>query len=87
MKIKQNYVLRNVADHYIVVPIGEEAVHFNGIISLNKSGKILYDKLIAGAIKKDLVSLLMTTYDVEEKEAIKDVDDFIKTLDSKNMLE
>lgn len=87
MKIKKNFILRSVAEHYIVIPIGEEAVHFNGIITLNKSGQLLYEKLINGADKKDLISLLMTTYEVSEYEASQDVDDFVKKLESKNVFE
>ena len=87
MKIKTNYILRTVADHYIVVPIGQEAVNFNGIITLNKSGKLLFEKLMDGAEKRELAHLLLCTYKVSEAEALKDVDDFIKTLEDKNIFE
>jgi hypothetical protein len=36
MKIKNNYVLRTVANEHIVVPIGTEAVNFNGVLSLKQ---------------------------------------------------
>lgn len=87
MKIKKDYILRNVADHYIVIPTGQEAVDFNGIITLNKSGKLLFDALIKGADKKKLITILTETYEVKKIDAEKDVDSFIKTLTSKNVLE
>lgn len=87
MKIRSTYVLRSVADHHIVVPIGQEAVNFNGIMTLNKSGKLLFESMKLGADIKDLVSLLVETYEVDEIEALKDVKEFIKILESKHVFE
>ena len=42
MKIKENYMLRKVADCYVVVPIGEAVAEFNGMINLNEVGAFLW---------------------------------------------
>lgn len=87
MKIKSEYVLREVADEMIVVPTGSEAVNFNGIISLNKSGARLFRLLNEEQTKSDLVSFLLNTYDVSEEKAIKDVELFIEKLERHHILE
>lgn len=87
MKIKQDYMLRHVADHHIVIPTGQEAVHFNGIITLNNSGKLLFETLMNGAEKADLITCLTDAYDVDAEQAEADVDTFLETLRSKNVLE
>ena len=46
MKIKNNYILRTVAGQHLVVPVGEEGVNFNCIITLNNSGKLLFEELL-----------------------------------------
>ncbi len=35
MKIKDGFILRNVAGNNVVVPIGQATIDFNGMISLN----------------------------------------------------
>ncbi len=38
MKIKEDFILRKVADSYVVVPVNDMTVDFNGIINLNETG-------------------------------------------------
>ena len=39
MKIKENYVMREVAGQAIVIAIGEESERFKGMINLNRTGR------------------------------------------------
>ncbi|MDD3127448.1 MAG: PqqD family protein [Candidatus Izemoplasmatales bacterium] len=86
MKIKEGYVLRTVAGEHIVVPIGNEAVNFNGILTLNNSGKLLWEALIAGSDIKGLTTKLMEIFVVEETVAYHDVLAFISKLRTHNIL-
>ncbi|MFW5838883.1 MAG: PqqD family protein [Bacillota bacterium] len=86
MKIKSAYVLRSIADEHIVVPTGQEGVNFNGVLTLNNSGKLLFETLQKGANTNTLVDVLMDHYDVDEKTALHDVQQFIKKLDSKAII-
>lgn len=38
MKIKSGFAKRNIAGSEIVVPVGNKAMEFNGMITLNESG-------------------------------------------------
>ena len=38
MKISENYIMREIAGEYIVVPTGRAAMDFKGLISLNDVG-------------------------------------------------
>ncbi len=87
LKIKPGYVLRTVANQHIVVPTGEASVRFNGVITLNDSGKMLFEALKKGATQADLITTLTNAYDVDEAEAKKDIDAFLKTLEQKDVLE
>ena len=42
MKLNKNYVLRPVADTWVVLPLGAEAINFNGMLTLNNSGAMLW---------------------------------------------
>ena len=38
MKLKENFVLRQVAGSYAVLAVGAASVDFNGMLTLNESG-------------------------------------------------
>lgn len=87
MKIKEGFLLRNVAGNHVVVPIGEATVDFNGMMSLNETGAFLFEKLIEGTNKEQLIEDLMSAYDVDRELAIKDVEDFIRKVEREDLFE
>jgi len=87
MKIKKDFVLRTVAGQHLVVPVGQEAVNFNGVVTLNNSGKLLFEAMQENIKKEELVKLLLDKYDVTEEQALKDIDEFIKILNTKKLIE
>ncbi|NZA39789.1 PqqD family peptide modification chaperone [Eubacterium callanderi] len=78
MRIKEGYMLREAAGETVVVPFGEEALNFQGIISLNETGALLWKELEQGCEKKDLVQALLDEYEVDTETAEKDVNEFLK---------
>lgn len=87
MKIKSGFMLRTVADNYIVVPVGEASKQFNGMITLNETSAFLWNFLMKGTTEEKLVDELMKTYDVSREIAIKDVKSFISELEKINVLD
>ena len=87
MKIKAGYVLREVADQIIVVPTGQAAINFNGVITLNKSGKLLWETLTNNVSFDDLVNVLLEKYEVSKEQASRDVLEFSETLRKHNILD
>lgn len=80
MKRKDGFIMREVADSWVVVAIGEESKHFNGIVKMNDTSALLFQALENERKKEDLIHTLMETYEVEEEKAAKDVDQFCQTL-------
>lgn len=87
MKIKAGYVLREVADQIIVVPTGQAAINFNGVITLNKSGKLLWETLTNNVSFDDLVNVLLEKYEVSKEQASRYVLEFLETLRKHNILD
>lgn len=87
MKIKDGYLLREVAGNIIVVPVGEAAMNFNGLISLNETGAFLWKLLENDVEPKFLLSELMKEYDVDEEQAKKDITDVLNKLYSAGVLD
>lgn len=86
MKIKENYVLKKLAGKNIVVPIKEEAVNFNGILTLNETSAFLFEKLKQETSVEDLVKDLTKTYEVSEEIAKKDILLFVDMLKEKGLI-
>jgi hypothetical protein len=40
MKIKKDFMLREIVGTWIVVPLGERVVDFNGMVTLNETGAL-----------------------------------------------
>ena len=66
MKIKKDFILRKVADSYVVVPVGKMTLDFNGIINLNETGAFLFGLLQDGADREELIAKMLEEYDVTE---------------------
>ena len=80
MKLNKNFVLRKVADFWVVLPLGEKTLEFSNMVNLNETGALLWQKLEQDADKTALVSALLEEYDVSEAQAAADVDCFLTKL-------
>ena len=87
MKIREGFLLRNVAGNNVVVPIGHATLDFNGMMSLNETGAFIFSKMLDGTTKEQLIEDLISEYEVEREIAQKDVDDFIKKVEGEGLLE
>lgn len=80
MKIKQGFLLREVAGSYLVVAVGEAVKEFKGIINLNETGAFLWRLAEKGTTKEEMLKELLNEYDVDEKTAAEDIDKFTDKL-------
>jgi hypothetical protein len=88
MKIKKDYVIKTIGEDIVVVPIKDEAISFNGIITLNKTGKFLFESLQKQDLsKEELLESILETYDVSEEKASQDIDVFIKKCKKQGLME
>lgn len=87
MKIKNNFVLRTVAGQTIVAPIGDAAISFNAMISLNESGTFLWKALETETTEEQLVAALLDEYEVSEDVALADVSAFLNKMREAKLLD
>lgn len=87
MRLKEGYLLRELAGETIVVAVGEAARHLQGVIRLNGSAAVLWRRLEAGGTRDELVAALHETFDATPEDAGADVDRFLDLLDERGLLE
>ena len=79
MKLKDGFVLRTVAGETVVLPTGG-VTNFDMMITLNDTGKFLWERLTVGAEEAELVNALLAEYDVTEELAAQSVSAFVARL-------
>ena len=86
MKIEKEYILREIAGDYIIVPVGAAALEFNGMITVNETGAFLWEKLREGMTREELLHAMLEEYEVSEKEAEADIQEFLQMLQENKIL-
>lgn len=87
MKIKKDYVLREVAGTHVVLPFGRANLSLNGMLTLNETAVVLWRMLENDTSCDQMVAALTKEYMVSTEDAGKDVEEFISTLKQINCLE
>lgn len=87
MKINKEFILREIAGDYVIVPVGETAVQFNGMISVNETGAVLWKCLQEETDLEHMVQALTSEYDVSTDTAERDAEEFIALLRQHGILE
>ena len=80
MRINKEYVLREIAGDYIIIPVGATALEFNGLITVNEVGVTLWNMLQEEVTVEDLVQGVLAEYDVQEEVAREDIQEFLDEL-------
>ncbi len=86
MKLKSGFILRNVAGHSIVVPVGAQTVDFNCMITLNDTGAFLWQQLQEERSMQELTDALLAEYEVDTATAEADVASFVEQLQQAELL-
>ncbi len=87
MKIKENFMLRKVADTYVVVPVGPASADFRGMINLNEAGAFLWKLLEVETTEEEVLAKFLEQYEVDEETAKNDIAAFISELKDSNLFE
>lgn len=80
MKLKHEFVVREVAGETLLVPVGTATLSLNGMLVLNECGKFLWEHIPNAEAEEDLVNRLLDEYEVDRQTAAQDVKEFLETL-------
>ncbi len=87
MKLKNKYVIRNVADKAVAIAIENGAEQTDSVITLNSTGAFIFSLVNEGLSPEEIASKFFDEYDITKENAQKAVEDFIQSLKEKNLLE
>ena len=85
MKIKDGFVLQEVAGDTVVLPV-DATLNMNMMITLNETGAFLWKQLETDSDEAALVATLLAEYDVDAETAASCVAAFVKKLSDNGFL-
>ena len=80
MKGNKDFLLREVADSLVLVPVGDAARRFPGMIRLNETGRLLWELLQQEQTPESLTEALLSRFEVSREQAAADVNAFLERL-------
>lgn len=87
MKVEKEFVLREIAGDYVIIPTGRTVLSFNGLITVNEIGAFLWGLLQQDVTMEELVAKTLDEYEVDEETAREDIQEFLDTLVNGGILE
>lgn len=87
MKIKGEYILRDVVGENVLIPVGETALEFNGMIIINSTGAFIWKAIVEGSSKEEILKKMAETFEVTAEKAGQDIEEFLELLKDKGFIE
>ena len=84
--MKNNFLLREIAGEFLLIPLGSSSKQFNSIITMNETGAFIWRLLEKGMSVQEVAKALTEDYDVSFDKAVSDTDKFINELKRKSIL-
>ena len=87
MKIREGFVLRQVADSWMAVPVGSMAGKIHGLVALNETAADIWNILQDDHTGEEVVEILAMNYDEKKEVLAESVHAFLRELEEQEMLE
>lgn len=87
MKIKEGFVMREVAEQAVVIAVGEASKTFHGMINLNGTGKLIWEGVEQGKTEEEIAHRILEDYEVDYEKALHDVKVMIGKMEEAGVLE
>lgn len=86
LKLKDGFILRQIGEEVMVIPSGA-ALDLDMMITLNETGRFLWERLEVGTTEQTLIGQLQDEYEVDEATATSCVKAFVEKLNDYGFLE
>jgi hypothetical protein len=87
MKRSEDFLLQNVGGQDLLVPIGARVLDMNSLITLNATGRRVWELLAEDQSLEYLVAQVVERFDVDQERARADVQAFLDDLGRLGLLE
>ena len=73
IKLAEGFLVKEIADSYVLIPVGQNVMDYRNIISTNKTGNFILNELDVDITYDDLFATVCLEYEADEqaKELVK----------------
>lgn len=87
MRVKEEFIIRNIAGQDVIVAIGKEAMKYNGLLTVSPTGKFILDHYKDAKDITDLIQMVLNEFEIDSETVTKDVIGFTKTMLEQGFIE
>ena len=73
MKKKEQFIVRTVMDHHVLMPFGETAHRLSGMLLTTETGAFIWEHIEEVDSAEEMANLLTEEFEVSYEEALADV--------------
>lgn len=87
MRIKQGFVMRDVAGQAVVIATGDASKDFHGMVKLNQTAADVWRGVEEGLDAQAIAQRLVADYDVDAERALADVEALVARMREQGFVE
>ncbi len=87
MKIKDGFILKSVAGSKIVIATGEQRMNFNGVITFNDVGAVVFNMLDGTNTVEDIARKISEDYSAPYDLVVSDVTKLVEKMKNHGLIE
>lgn len=87
MTVSNDFILREIAGEFLLVPVGAASARFNGLITMNELGKFIFQALSEDLTARQVAEKITSEYEVDFATALADTEEFLDQLRQVGALE
>lgn len=80
MRLKDDFILHNTGEDFVIIATGEATKNFNGIIKLNNMGGEIVGLLTTDISEEEIIKAIVEKYEVEYETAKEDIRNLLDSL-------
>lgn len=86
MKKCEEFIIREITGDYVMMPIGETALKFNGLIMANAVSAFIWEKIEDVDTVEELAKLITDEFEVTYEQAFEDCNTLIQQMIKSNWI-
>lgn len=87
MKIKEGYILKDVAGNKIVISTGSEGMSFNGVMTFNQVGAEIFELLDGTNTPEEIIDKIAEEYNAPKETVTRDFNNLVDKMRKYDLVE
>ncbi len=87
MKLKFNFMINELGDSFVAVPMSDSVESFNGVLKLNEGGAFIIETLNNEISYEDLCAKVAEKFSITVEEAKENMEPLFEKLREENLIE